>query len=347
MKQALISKPDGISVVVCTYNGKERLTATLTSIFNQKTNNTFKWEVLLIDNASTDGTKEFCIDLSIKIKNKFNHSFRIINESNLGLNNARKKGLTESTYNWVLFCDDDNHLFDNYLQTGFDIISKHSSFGALGGMGLPLFEIQKPEWFDEYAHSFAVGRQNSSNGKITYGNPEVYGAGCYYYKPILQKIFATGYHTIMSDRKGKSLSSGGDIEWCYLLQIMNYEIWFSDELKFYHLMPATRLTWDYYIKLKKGIANGRALLFSYIFYLKKENTHPLFFLYNYFQYWAITCMVYLRLLLKINLKVKNKKDKKIILALNILKATAISFTKNLYASYQHYKQIMQLVKNLN
>jgi glycosyltransferase involved in cell wall biosynthesis len=344
MNESMLSRPDGISVVVCTHNGKERLEATLQSIFQQKTTNELAWEILVIDNASTDGTKEFCVDL--KNKYNFNQNFRVISELNPGLNNARKKGLSESSFNWVLFCDDDNHLFDNYVQTGFNIISTNNSIGALGGMGLPLFESEKPDWFDQYHYSFAVGAQANSNGKIPSQNPEVYGAGCFFYKPVLQKIFATGFQTIMSDRKGKSLSSGGDVEWCYLIHLMKYEIWFSDDLKFYHLMPAPRLTWDYYIKLKMGIANGAALILSYRFYFKKGSLHQSIYLFNYIQRWVIVCVTYYQLLIKLLFNTSQRKDKKIILAKHILNAKVKSYSNNLFASLQHYKRIKLLLNNL-
>jgi len=340
----MLSRPDGISVVVCTHNGKERIEATLQSIFQQKTTNELAWEILVIDNASTDGTKDFCVDL--KNKYSFNQNFRVISELNPGLNNARKKGLSESSFNWVLFCDDDNHLFDNYVQTGFNIISTNKSIGALGGMGLPLFESEKPDWFDQYHHSFAVGAQGNSNGKIQSQNPEVYGAGCFFYKPALQKIFATGFQTIMSDRKGKSLSSGGDVEWCYLIYLMKYEIWFSDELKFYHQMPAGRLTWEYYIKLKVGIANGSALIFPYRFYFKRGSVHQSLYFLKYILRWLITCIVYYQLLIKLRFKISDRNNNKIILAKEILNANVKSYSKNLFTSSRHYKNIKLLLKKI-
>jgi glycosyltransferase involved in cell wall biosynthesis len=344
MSESMLSRLDGISVVVCTHNGKERLEATLQSVFQQKTTIELAWEILVIDNASTDGTKDFCIDL--KNKYDFGHSFRVVSEFNPGLNNARRKGLAESSFNWVLFCDDDNHLFDNYVQTGFNIISKNKSIGALGGMGLPVFESEKPDWFDQYHYSFAVGTQSNSNGKIQSQNPELYGAGCFFYKPALQKIFATGFQTIMSDRKGTSLSSGGDVEWCYLIHLMKYEIWFSDELKFYHLMTAGRLTWEYYIKLKVGIANGVALIFPYRFYFKSGKQHQIFYFLNYIQRWVIICLTYYQLLIKLVFKPSNTKDRKIILGKQILKANLKSYTQNLFASLKHYNRINTLLNNL-
>lgn len=339
-KETLSSKPDGISVVVCTYNGKDKLEATLQSIFQQKTNKELLWEVLVIDNASSDGTKDFCIELRNKLN--FTGSFKVLLESNPGLNNARIKGLAESKYNWILFCDDDNHLFDNYVQNGFNIISKNDSIGALGGMGLPIFESEKPEWFDQYYHSYAVGTQNATNGRILSNNPEVYGAGCFFYKLALQKIFATGFQTIMSDRKGKSLSSGGDVEWCYLIHLMRYEIWFSDELKFHHLIPASRITWSYYLKLKSGIASGSALLFPYMFTFKNDKASSTLYLIKFLQklltYNFINFLHFSKIIFR-KRKITNRSEE---LGYLILKAKAKSYRKNILMSLIHYKAIKLL-----
>lgn len=73
---------------------------------------------------------------------------------------------------------------------------------------------------------------------------------------------------MMSDRTGNNLSSGGDVEWCYLLQLAGYEIWFDQGLKFLHWMPNSRINWSYYLQLKKGIVSGSARLFSYSCFLK-------------------------------------------------------------------------------
>jgi glycosyltransferase involved in cell wall biosynthesis len=45
----------GISVIVCCYNSEKRLADTLAHLLNQKTNS-FDWEIIIVDNASTDTT---------------------------------------------------------------------------------------------------------------------------------------------------------------------------------------------------------------------------------------------------------------------------------------------------
>jgi glycosyltransferase involved in cell wall biosynthesis len=48
---------DGLSVIICCHNGASRLFATLSHLKAQQIANR-QWEVLLVDNASTDGSGE-------------------------------------------------------------------------------------------------------------------------------------------------------------------------------------------------------------------------------------------------------------------------------------------------
>src|SRR6185437_5482655 len=50
--------PLGVSVVICTYNGAARLPRTLAHLAAQENTGAIAWEVLVVDNASTDDTAE-------------------------------------------------------------------------------------------------------------------------------------------------------------------------------------------------------------------------------------------------------------------------------------------------
>lgn len=50
--------PLGVSVVIPSYNGADRLPATLAHIAAQRVPPGLEWEVVLVDNASSDGTAE-------------------------------------------------------------------------------------------------------------------------------------------------------------------------------------------------------------------------------------------------------------------------------------------------
>ncbi len=250
----------GISVVICTYNGRDRLQHTLKSVLQQKFHLSL-FELIVVDNKSTDDTYGFCQQILSAAASPF--SWKVIREENPGLNHARLRGLQESLYDFVLYCDDDNVLTEEYLQIGYDILKNNSAIGALGGCGIPSFETQKPDWFDRYSHSFAVGPQSVVNGKLLKYPAWLYGAGTFYRKTALLAFFEKGFNTIMTDRKGNTLASGGDVEWCYLVQLVGYEIWYDQRLTFQHSMPHNRMKWEYYLRLKQGIASGACRLLPY------------------------------------------------------------------------------------
>ena len=246
------------SIIICTYNGKNRLERSLEHVLSQVYD--LPYEVLLIDNASTDGTSEWVGDWLLTQSTDV--SVRIIHERNPGLSNARLRGIKESVYPIILFCDDDNWLSSDYLQKGTSLMKLNQKIGVLGGCGKAEFESEKPDWFDQYSHSYAVGSSGRKSGVQKQGS-WVYGAGCFFRKEAFLKLFDTGWISLLSDRKGNSLTSGGDVELCYAVQLIGYEIWFEPILTFKHWIESRRLTWDYYLRLKEGIASSFPLLQVY------------------------------------------------------------------------------------
>lgn len=252
----------GVSIVICTYNGKPRLEKTLTHALGQITSIPF--EVLLVDNASSDGTADYVHNFS-KLRDH-NSIIRIISEKEPGLSSARIRGIKESRFSLILFCDDDNWLAPDYLEIGKNIFDSHPKLGVLGGEGIAEFESSKPDWFDQYSHSFAVGDLGMKSGILPRGSA-VYGAGCFFRKSALDKLLKMGWSSILSDRKGNTLSSGGDVELCYAIQLMDYSVGFENRLKFRHFLEEKRMNWEYYIKLKEGIASSFPLLDIYRYLL--------------------------------------------------------------------------------
>lgn len=245
----------GCSVVLCTYNGAKKINSTLEFLKNQKVS--FPWELLIIDNNSSDNTKNLA---SASLQNS-SIDFQIVKCPIPGKMNAFWKGIEMAKYDFVLDCDDDNHLFDNYIETGLSYLIENSDVGVLGGEGIPKAE-NFPEWFQTYKKSYAVGPQGISGQKIS-GQSFLYGAGCFYKKSILMNLLKNKFDFLLTCRIGEKLSSGGDVELCYLISLSGYKIVFIEDLKFYHELLSNRLNWDYYLKLKEGIASSFPLLLSY------------------------------------------------------------------------------------
>ncbi|NVJ47565.1 MAG: glycosyltransferase family 2 protein [Cytophagia bacterium] len=245
------------SIILCTYNGAKKLQTTLDAIIHQ--DSTYPWELIVIDNNSSDNT--FAEAKAILKDSKID--FRVEKFFRPGKMFAFWFGIGLAKYDFILDCDDDNELFKNYLDTGISILQSNPKIGALGGCGiLPRQEL--PEWFDQFSKSYALGPQGYHLKPLPkFGH--LYGAGCFYKKSILQDLKKRGFESLLSCRKEEELSSGGDVEFCHAIQLEGYDLMYSDQLKFYHNIDKQRINFEYYLKLKKGISSSFPILHSYRF----------------------------------------------------------------------------------
>ena len=322
----------GVSIIICTYNGLDKLSQPLQAIIQQKA--TIDWELVIIDNASTDTTVQFCTEI---LKNT-PIQWRIISEHNPGLNHARLRGLKEATYDVILFCDDDNTLDENYIETGYQIFQSHPKVGVVGGFGIPTFTGEQPEWFDRYSYSFAVGSQAASEGVLQEFPAELYGAGCFFRKEPLVDLFGNGFQTIMTDRLGNTLVSGGDVEWCYLMQLMGYQLYYHPQLTFLHDMPPVRMHWDYYLRLKQGISSGVCRLLPYHSLFKNFQAGSLAFAGKWLKGLIFATLVHFKQKV-VRLFDSKEKSKEEVLIAHIWEAKARAYRRDGFVAYQHFKQL--------
>jgi glycosyltransferase involved in cell wall biosynthesis len=224
---------------------------------------------VLVDTASTDDTA----GLSRRIWDSFGTGIelRVVYEPLAGQVNARKKGIAVSRYSVVLFCDDDNWLSPGYVQQAFDILTGDPGVAACGGRGIPIFETEKPEWFDEYAEAFATGPQdlNSENGRII----SLYGAGLAIKKQVLDELLRSGFDMLTGGRTGKSLGSADDIELTYALVLKGYRLVYAADMIFYHYLPGGRLTKEYLARLFSAFGKDGPIRNLYYAYITERPWH--------------------------------------------------------------------------
>src|SRR5579862_3466469 len=118
-----------IDVVICTYNNAASLAQTLRSLAGQSGRDGLEWRVLVVDNASSDGTPDVVRRAG----------FRRVCESRQGLVHARRRGVLETVAPWIVFVDDDCILEENWLANAARFIEAHPDCGAFGGRVLPVW----------------------------------------------------------------------------------------------------------------------------------------------------------------------------------------------------------------
>lgn len=235
----------GVTLALCCYNSAGRLTQTLSHISKLELGQEINLEVLLIDNASTDNTAQVANDLWSSFAS--NVPLHIIRENKPGLSYARRTAIMHANYDYILFCDDDNWLAADYVKRGFQMLDSNPAIGMLGGKGMPVIEGEVPNWFKKYAGSYAVGAQYKSNSVLT-DRYNLYGAGVWMRRKLLMDLYSAGFESLLTGRKGESLTSGEDTEICIWIKKMGYQLFYDDGLEFSHLIPRARLSKKYLLK---------------------------------------------------------------------------------------------------
>ena len=97
-----------VSIIIPVYNAKAHLDACVQSILDQS----FKhFELLLINDGSSDGSSELCDELSQK-----SEKIRVIHKENGGVSSARNAGLDIASGDYIVFVDSDDVISNNYLE---------------------------------------------------------------------------------------------------------------------------------------------------------------------------------------------------------------------------------------
>lgn len=327
----------GCTIAICTYNGSEKITKAINSIAHQKNIEPSNVELIVVDNASTDNTLNLC-KLYIQEIN-FPYQVSFISEPKSGAIYARLKALHFAKYQWLLICDDDNELDPQYISLGLDILNKNKNIGALGGYGIEVLYTSKPKWFDKYSKSYAVQKQNFEDGKINKLDASIYGAGTFFNVQVLKENYNKGFINVMIGPNKNELSRGEDTEWCYLLLLNKKEIWYNHQLKFKHHLNNERISWSYYVQLKKGIASGSALLFSYHHLLKSKNKSSILFIYKYLNQILYLSILFLKCLIK-RLYIKNNDFN---LGYIIIRAKMISFFVYPTKAYKNFEKLKKSI----
>ena len=101
------------SIICPAYNSEDFLESSANSIIKQTYSN---WELIIIDDGSSDRTGKICDNLASNDKR-----IKVIHQGNQGQSKARLNGVHSASGDYILFLDSD----DRYEPTALEIISKH------------------------------------------------------------------------------------------------------------------------------------------------------------------------------------------------------------------------------
>lgn len=250
----------GVSVVVCCHNSAKLLPLTLIRLASQQLLEGLPCEVIVVDNASTDGTAALA---RASWPEHTTIPLRVIHEPQLGLSRARRRGIESAKYEIISFIDDDNRVCPEWCQVAVEIMRQHPEVGACGGYNEPDIDVNPPTWFSDHQSNYAVGRRSENAGDVTGSVGYLWGAGLTVRKSALSDLLSKGFQSSVSDRQGQELNSGGDTELCFALRLAGWRLWYDPRLRLQHYLPAGRLNWTYLRRMTNGFGRASVCLDSY------------------------------------------------------------------------------------
>lgn len=128
-----------LSVIIPTRNRARHLEGMLSSLRGQ-THGAESFEVLVVDNGSTDNTREVCETCQAFLPN-----FQYLDESHPGLHMGRHLGMKRAQADILVYADDDIEAFPTWLE-GIAETFRDEEVVLVAGKNLPKFQIEPPAW---------------------------------------------------------------------------------------------------------------------------------------------------------------------------------------------------------
>jgi glycosyltransferase involved in cell wall biosynthesis len=249
-----------LTILTCTYNGARTLQQALEAIANQ-TDCQDLYEVLVVDNGSTDQTAEIARETLQRLKLKG----RVLCEPKVGKIHAFLKGIYEAKGELISIIDDDNFIEPGFIHHTLKIFDKYPQVGMVGSINQIYSDQDLPTWF-EWASSrygcsppkvYAYEKGKGSDGILIAKEGTIAGAGSTFRTQPLLDCLRLGYKFFNDTQRGKGMKvTGEDTELCWLLRCLGYQFAYSHSIRVRHAIKTERLTLEHFKLLCKTIGAG-------------------------------------------------------------------------------------------
>lgn len=237
------------TVAIRVYNAAARLPALVDQLRLQQHAESLRWEILIVDNNSTDNTAEIvqAYQASQQIV-----PIRYVLETQQGAAFARKRAIDEAHGTWVGFLDDDTLPTPDWVAQAYKFGQAHPTAGAYGSRILPEYEAKPPLNFDRIAHYLPTMLKPQSFRYDSHRQGMPVGAGLVIRKQAWRES-AIGQQIIQGPVKREFVLKGEEAEVLWKMSTTPWEIWYNAEMTIIHKIPHWRLQSDYLLNFLKAI----------------------------------------------------------------------------------------------
>ena len=246
-----------LTIAIPTYNGEQRLPQLLRHLQAQTEVETVSWEVLVVDNNSSDATaavvQSFQADFPCPLRDCF--------EPKQGIGPARQRAIQESHSELIGFLDDDNWPAANWVAMAHAFGQQHPRAGAYGSRITAAYEVEPPPGFQRIQLFCAIVERGD--------HPRLYepakrllppGAGLIVRRQAwLGSILETSQLNRLGIKRSDGNDCSEDVEALAHIQKAGWQIWYAPSLQVVHCIPSWRFKPDYLRPLFRSIGLSRTV----------------------------------------------------------------------------------------
>ncbi|MDP2785862.1 MAG: glycosyltransferase family A protein [Sulfurimicrobium sp.] len=231
-----------LTLSICTHNHLAALKQTLAGLHDLHSPEG-PWELLIIDNASTDGTGAWLAQDGWK---RMDIDCRVVQESRLGVAHARNRALTEAKGEYVVFLDDDETPEPDWLVNLEQVIDVHQPV-AIGGRIRAHLPGGRPDWLTDELLGFL--------GELDYGPAErelseistpIFTGNAVFHR---QTVLDVGGFDGNLGRRGNIQSGGEDTELYRRLIKLKKPVRWTPQAVIHHRIEPWKLRRTYFLQL--------------------------------------------------------------------------------------------------
>lgn len=263
---ALAGNMIDFSVAIRTYNRAERLPRLFAALRSQENTRSFRWEIVIVDNNSTDDTARLIEQLVPTMPVPVRYQM----ECRQGASFARQTAILEAQGPLIGFLDDDNIPAADWVARAYAFGQAHPRAAAFGSQIHGSFEVTPPPNFERIAGFFPVVERSHdvcfTAGRRRLSNHVPPGAGL-----VIRKwawLEHVPFDLKLKGPIGNTLhKKGEDTEALLHLKKAGWEIWFHAQLHIVHLIDEERMTPAYLKRFFQGVGYSR-------YTIRMINCHP-------------------------------------------------------------------------
>jgi glycosyltransferase involved in cell wall biosynthesis len=241
-----------VTVALCTHNHVHRLQRTLAAL-QTLAGPPEGWELLVVDNASSDGTAEY---LATATWRPAAIEARVVRETSLGLSNARNCAVQMATGEYLLFIDDDETPHTQWLVNHASAMVQHRPDALGGPIDVQFVDGVRPSWLRDELLGFIGKIDHGGAGRwLTAPETPIFGGNFAFHRAAFERI---GNFDKGLGRQGTNNIGGEDIEiYDRLLRAGCKVRWVPDAL-IYHRVESPKLRRSYFLDLhyRQGRSEG-------------------------------------------------------------------------------------------